>query len=200
VKRTIIMAAGLAGTLAMTAGRAHADPMSPQGANVYRTSLGGGFFGSSGEPGGGNELLLAGGITLGAGYAGSVLGGLLALALVDYNAIRPDLTLQEDGYGAKQATKKMFIPIVGPWKALSENLDALDRCHREALTCADGAYWAGNVGYIVGGAAQAVGIGLMVYGLIARDNSKPGEPPREGIMLSAGPIPGGGVVVVGGGF
>lgn len=199
MKRAYIVA-GLAGVFVLSA-TAPARAQEPQTATVYRTSLGGGLFGGGAKGGGADRsILLAGVITTGAAYAGSVVGGMIALATLDFVVLNDDLvTYVTDGYGARQATEMLYIPIVGPWIALSENLTALDRCEREALACAPEDYWMGNVGFIVAGASQAVGVSLIIWGLLQR--APAGEPPRrDRVILSGAPAPGGGVVVLGGAF
>jgi hypothetical protein len=156
----------------------------PSTATVYTTGATGGGWTSSSEkgPSGDSKLLTAGLITLGAGYLGSVVGSEIS---IHYLVNPPDR-----GY-SQIVVDDMWVPILGPIKALGDNeTKVYDACKVMHSNC--DATHAFEAAIAVGAAAQITGVVLTVVGFMRmrHGGDKPGTtqltivPQSNGLAIS----------------
>lgn len=128
----------------------------PSAATVYTTGATGGGWTSSSEKGprGDHDLLTAGLVTLGAGYVGSVVGTQISLNVILNDVDRSYSTV---------IGSDMWIPVIGPLLALSDNEGQVyDSCKLIHTNCDDTHVF--TVAIAVGAAAQVTGAVLAVIG------------------------------------
>lgn len=159
--------------LAIAAGVAGCVPQ-PSAATVYTTGATGGGWTSSSEKGPPDDhgLLTAGLVTLGAGYVGSVVGTQISLNVI--------LNSEDRSYSGVIGSD-MWIPVLGPLMALSDNEGQVyDSCRLVHTNCNDTHLF--TLAIAVGAAAQVTGAVLTIMGFTRTSHGGKAGPTRFAIV------------------